>query len=110
MKEFLLSPLTAFCFFLLLGLFILWFFSRFSTVGKESPGKYESYACGQRDVQHNVSPDYNQFFPYAFFFTIMHVLALVISTAPKDALLLPLICIAAGLLSLVIIFRGEEND
>jgi NADH-quinone oxidoreductase subunit A len=110
MRDILFSPFVVFCFFLLLGLLVLWFFSHFSSVGKESERKYESYACGQRDVHHNVSPDYNQFFPYAFFFTIMHVLVLVIATAPKDALLLPLICIAVGALSLVIIFRGEENE
>ena len=53
-----------------------------------------------------MSPDYSQFFPYAFFFTIMHVLTLIIATAPVDALTLPLLYVAVGILALLIIFRG----
>jgi len=65
----------------------------------------DSYACGQKNIRHYVNPDFSQFFPYAFFFTIMHVLVLVVATAPKDAPLLPVIFILSGILSLVIIFR-----
>ena len=77
----------------------------FAAPGKESLRKLESYACGQREVTHNVVPDYGQFYPYAFFFTIMHVLVLVVATAPADALTLPLLYVAAGVLALLIIFR-----
>jgi NADH-quinone oxidoreductase subunit A len=64
-----------------------------------------SYACGQRDIENYVNPDYSQFFRYAFFFTIMHVLVLVIATAPYDAMLLPIIFIACGVLSMAILFK-----
>ncbi|MBP7176688.1 MAG: hypothetical protein KBA53_10830 [Thermoclostridium sp.] len=65
----------------------------------------DSYACGQKNIQHYVNPDFSQFFPYAFFFTIMHVLVLIVATAPYDAPLLPIIYTLSGILSLVIIFR-----
>jgi len=48
-------------------------------------GKYKSYACGEDVADHRVQPDYGQFFPFAFFFTIMHVLALVVTTMPAGS-------------------------
>ena len=30
----------------------------------------------------SVQPDYGQFFPFAFFFTILHVVALMVATVP----------------------------
>jgi len=49
----------------------------------EEKGKHESYACGQEMPDSRVKPDYSQFFPFAFFFTIMHVVALVVATFPR---------------------------
>ena len=49
-------------------------------------GKGEAYACGEDVKDHRVQPDYQQFFPFAFFFTIMHVLALVVVTVPAGSL------------------------
>lgn len=40
------------------------------------------YACGEDVGQQRVQPDYRQFFPFAFFFTIMHVVALIVTTLP----------------------------
>jgi NADH:ubiquinone oxidoreductase subunit 3 (subunit A) len=45
-------------------------------------GKGKAYACGEDMQENRVQPDYRQFFPFAFFFTIMHVLALVVATVP----------------------------
>lgn len=45
-------------------------------------GKYKAYACGENVADHRVQPDYGQFFPFAFFFTIMHVVALIVTTVP----------------------------
>ena len=47
-------------------------------------GKYKSYACGENVEKPRLQPEYSQFFPFAFFFTIMHVVALVIATVPKE--------------------------
>jgi len=49
----------------------------------DEKGKTESYACGHEVEDSRVNPDYSQFFPFAFFFTIMHVVALVVATYPK---------------------------
>ncbi len=79
--------------------------SFFSHQGVRGVNETDSYACGQKNIQHYVNPDFSQFFPYAFFFTIMHVLVLIVATAPYDAPLLPIIYTLSGILSLVIIFR-----
>ncbi|MDO4732694.1 MAG: hypothetical protein Q4B50_04180 [Bacillota bacterium] len=104
--NFLLAPPIAFLLLLLICVSGLYFSSSLSAHGKDTKRKFEAYACGQRNVVHNVSPDYSQFFPYAFFFTIMHVLTLIIATAPVEALTLPLLYVVVGILALLIIFRG----
>ena len=105
MIQILLSPPITFLLFILLGLALSQAVAGYAPVGEENERRLESYACGQRQVTHSVSPDYSQFFPYAFFFTIMHVLVLVVATAPYGALALPLLYVAGGLLALFIIFR-----
>jgi hypothetical protein len=105
MEEILFAPPVVFIIF-----FIIFFasskaFSRYSRRGVRGEHDLESYACGQRNVEHYVNPDYSEFFPFAFFFTIMHVLVLVIATAPYDALLFPAIYIMSGILAMAIIFR-----
>ena len=101
----LLSPPVIFVIFLLTGAGLTKYLSAFSAPGDKSERKLEPYACGQRQVEHSFIPDYSQFFPYAFFFTIMHVLVLVVATAPKGALPLSLLYVAGGILALFIIFR-----
>ena len=102
----LLAPPITFILLVLLGMALSHFAASLSAHGSDSDRKLEAYACGQRNVVHKLSPDYSQFFPYAFFFTIMHVLTLIIATAPVDALTLPLLYVAVGILALLIIFRG----
>ncbi|HHV95039.1 MAG TPA: hypothetical protein GXX37_00960 [Clostridiaceae bacterium] len=105
MENLIFAPPIVFVIFV--GIFIL--LSRsikrysYNSTGKERESG--AYACGQQNVRNYVNPDYTQFFPYAFFYTIMHVLVLVIATAPYDALVLPIVYIAAGILALIIIFR-----
>ncbi len=48
----------------------------------QGSGKGKAYACGEDIAENRVQPDYRQFFPFAFFFTIMHVFALVAATVP----------------------------
>ena len=79
--------------------------SRYSHTSKRDGQGLDSYACGQRNIQDYVNPDYSEFFPFAFFFTIMHVLVLVIATAPYDAPVLPIVFVLTGILSMVIIFK-----
>lgn len=105
MSAILLSPPVAFAAFLLLFFIGLWLMRAQAAHGEQNERALDPYACGQRDFEHYVNPNYTQFFRYAFVFTLMHVLALVVATAPADALTLPLAYVAAGVLALVIIFR-----
>ncbi|MBQ2698801.1 MAG: hypothetical protein IJF62_02570 [Firmicutes bacterium] len=97
-------PVLFIIFFLLAYLFIA-FMGNYAAVGAESERKVEAYASGQRNARHRAAPDYSTFFPFAMFFTLMHVLTLVVTTAPSSALALPLLYICVGLLALLIIFR-----
>ena len=49
-------------------------------------GRTKAYACGEDVADSRVQPDYAQFFPFAFFFTIMHVFALIVATVPGGEL------------------------
>ncbi len=76
--------------------------------GALTGGKRKAYACGESMPENRAQPDYSQFFPFAFFFTIMHVLALVVATAPTRDW--PAVQLAAGYLvcsavGLFILFR-----
>lgn len=105
MSDFLFLPPVAFIIFILIGLSFALSGRLIAAKGEDAPGKYKSYACGEDDVVHHVSPDYSQFFPYAFFFTIIHVLVMVVATIPKNVLGLPLLFLASGVLALVVLFR-----
>jgi NADH-quinone oxidoreductase subunit A len=79
--------------------------SRYANPAVKGRKGLDAYACGQRNIQNYVNPDYSEFFPLAFFFTLMHVFTLVVTTAPYDAQLLPAAYIVSGILAMVIIFR-----
>ena len=49
------------------------------------PGTARPYACGEEVPDHRMQPDYAQFFPFAFFFTIMHMVALIVATVPRGS-------------------------
>jgi NADH-quinone oxidoreductase subunit A len=72
-------------------------------------GTLKSYACGEDVQDHQARPDYDQFFPFAFFFTIMHVVALVIATVPAENFGmygLALLFVASSMIGLVILYRN----
>jgi len=74
----------------------------------EEKGKTESYACGQDVKDSRINPNYSQFFPFAFFFTIMHVVALVVATYPKGdtgAILLGVGYLVSASVSLFILYK-----
>jgi hypothetical protein len=51
-----------------------------------SGGATEPYACGEDFPIPMIQPNYGQFLPFAFFFTILHVVALMIATVPVETL------------------------
>jgi len=84
MNHWLLWPPVAFGLLLIVALIQLRGMSIFSSPAKGGAGggKRKAYACGEDIKENRVQPNYSQFFPFAFFFTIMHVLALVVATVP----------------------------
>ena len=79
--------------------------SKLAPQGSDAPWKYKPYAGGEEVTSHHVQPDYSEFFPYAFFFTVMHVVALVLATVPAQTILLPMLYVLAAVLALLILFR-----
>ena len=106
MVGLLYSPPIVFLIFLVIFLASTKLFSLYAYSSVQREHGLDAYACGQRNVRHYVNPDYSQFFPFAFFFTIRHVWVLVVATVSYEALLLPLVYVAAGILARVIIFKN----
>ncbi len=71
-------------------------------------GEGKAYACGEDLPDHMIQPDYGQFLPFAFFFTVLHVVALVVATAPAAALAsvaIAALYIVGALIGLVVLYR-----
>jgi NADH:ubiquinone oxidoreductase subunit 3 (subunit A) len=86
-EQILLSPPIAFIVLLLLLSVLSLLFSRLAFRKRQNIHEAEkAYACGENFEEHMIQPDYSQFFPYAFFFTILHVVALVIATVPTETI------------------------
>jgi NADH-quinone oxidoreductase subunit A len=68
----------------------------------------KAYACGEDFNGHLIEPDYSQFFPFAFFFTILHVIALVIATVPEETIgifAIAVVYVAGAIIGLSILLR-----
>ena len=95
----------------LLILAVIWALSLLSkglaAKGSHSAGKGEPYACGQDVATGRIQPNYEEFFPFAFFFTIMHVATLVVCTVPADAVWLTAPFLAISVLAIIILFRKD---
>ena len=66
------------------------------------------YACGEETPDQKVQPDYSQFFPFAFFFTILHVVALMTTTMQAGTvatLCIALIYVLGGFVGLAVLYR-----
>jgi len=102
----LLSPLMTFIVALLL-IYALYLFA--GTLGpkfKKTKYKLKSYACGEEHPEGKTQQSYD-FFHVAFFFTVLHVGALLIATAPSDeGAILGVILIGAMALTAFALFVG----
>ena len=93
---------------MLLTLFGLSFLSFKGKRAFDHGGKIKAYACGEDLADHNIRPDYDQFFRFAFAFTILDVAALVIATTPAanlKAVFFATLYIVTVLVSLFILLR-----
>jgi len=85
MKSWLLIPPIAFSLIMLAVLILSGLMKKVSFRGPLGPGAKKPYSCGEDMEENAYRPEYGQFFSFAFFFTIMHVAALVVATIPSGA-------------------------
>jgi len=111
-EDVLYSPPFVFMAILIAAIILSRICSRYAfRKNKNSPDTSDankSYACGEDFQGHLIQPDYSQFFPFAFFFTILHVVALVIATVPLgrlETLSVAVLYLAGAIMGLVILMR-----
>ena len=105
MATILLTPPVAFLLYLALAGLISLSSKWLAAKGKDAPGKNKSYACGEDMLVNRAQPDYSQFFQFAFFFTIMHVVVLVVATDPAGISLTSGLYLTVTVLALFMLFR-----
>jgi NADH-quinone oxidoreductase subunit A len=109
MEGLFLSPPLVFLIILLAAIALAGLCSRFAFKRhKEPPGERKAYACGEDFGDHLIQPDYSQFFPFAFFFTVLHVVALVIATVPTETIgtfAMAVVYVGGAVIGLVILLR-----
>ena len=106
-QQLLVTTPVLFVSFLLLLMLLSVYLKRKADKTPSGKHAFDPYACGQSEdaVSQYVNPNFRRMFYLAFFFTIMHVLVMIIATAPKGGTLLPVAYIAVGALAMLILFR-----
>ncbi len=109
MEKYLLTPPVAFVIILFVSWVLAIFSSKLAFKRKGPVGALsKAYAGGEDVKKHRVQPDYSQFFPFAFFFTILHVVTLMVATVPSGSIgmfMMAVIYIFGALFGLFILFR-----
>jgi NADH-quinone oxidoreductase subunit A len=110
MDKWLFTPPLVFLiiFFLILFLSSLFSWLAWQRKDKRTEGAGKAYACGEDVKDHLAQPDYSQFFPFAFFFTIAHVATLMMTTVPSETaetLVLAVMYISVVVVGLIILLR-----
>ena len=105
MGTFLLLPPVAFVVYLVLSFGFSALAGRFAAKGEDSEGKKKSYACGEDVMQNRGQPDYSEFFKFAFFFTLMHVVVLIVAMDSTGVTIPAVIYVGVTALSLFILLR-----
>ena len=104
----LLAPPIAFVLVLAASFVLFMLMGRLSyrpQAGNEANPK--PYACGE-EGQPLVRPDYGKVFPFAFFFTILHVVALITATVQDGSVAtvtMALVYVVGAIVGLVVLYR-----
>ena len=104
-KMIILAPPVTFGIFLLLSMGITALSKRYAAPGADHSRKANAYACGENMEENQGQPEYSEFFKFAFFFTIMHVIALVVATDPNGFSVTSLGYLGVTALALYILLR-----
>jgi len=103
MGQFLLNPPIAFLIFLLIGYLIYRLSRALGPKPSVVEGKLSAYACGEDIPGRKVQPGYH-LFHFAFFFTVLHVAALVIATVPSGSIaLVGIVYLLIALIAVVVL-------
>lgn len=107
LNELLLTPPVAFVVALAVIGLLAWLVKGLAISGNPSPGKGEPYACGQNVPTGRIQPGYSDFFHFAFLFTILEVVALILGTVTANAIWLTLVILSVVVLAIFILFRRD---
>jgi len=111
---FIILPPIAFLIILAALITLSYFTGKMSYKNPDNPeGKTKAYACGEDVKDHRIKLNYGEFFPVAFFFTIMHVITLMIATSQADvkrSIAVAVLFVITAFISILVIFRRERND
>ena len=106
----LLTPPLAFIMVLLVAVCFAYVLSKLAMRPQKLPdGLTKEYACGEDLPSHMIQPDYSQFFPFAFYFTILHVVALMVATVPVATIetsLIAVVYILGAIIGLFVLYAG----
>ena len=109
MNSLILTPPIAFLIILTAILALSALLSRISFKARaDKVASTKAYACGEDMPTSLIQPDYSAFFPFAFLFTILHVVALIVATVPvgtTGSLAMAIIYVAGAVTALFILFR-----
>jgi NADH-quinone oxidoreductase subunit A len=108
-NELLLTPPVVFIAVLVAALFFAYVLSKLALKPKNIPaGLTKEYSCGEDIKTHMIQPDYSQFFPFAFYFTILHVVALMIATVPMATIqtfMIAVVYILGAIVGLFVLYK-----
>jgi hypothetical protein len=108
-SELLLSPPIVFFVIMVAVIFFAFVISKLALKPKKIPeGLTKEYSCGEDIKTHMIQPDYTQFFPFAFYFTILHVVALMIATVPvtkMPSFLIAVVYILGAIVGLFVLYK-----
>jgi NADH:ubiquinone oxidoreductase subunit 3 (subunit A) len=109
MARWIFTPPAAFAIILLVATGLTYWLRGLSCCKRKTPDDSgESYACGEENYNHMAQPDYSNFFPFAFFFTLAHVATLIMATVivgtPK-VLAMAIVYLIAAIIGLYILLR-----
>ena len=108
-NELLLTPPVVFIAVLVAALFFAYVLSKLSLKPKKIPaGLTKEYSCGEDIKTHMIQPDYTQFFPFAFYFTILHVVSLMLATVPMATMqtfMIAVVYILGAIVGLFVLYK-----
>jgi len=103
----LLYPPFAFIIALIVMIFFGAIIKDFEPKTRKSPDSSKTYACGEDFPSEKLNPSYEEFFPWAIFFTVLHIAALVLMTLAFTSgisIAVPFVYIVIVLIILTILF------